>query len=175
MTAMPRLNSRSGPTTGCNSEYSASARSVLELFITACESGETPAVEEYLELIDPADSRGAIELIYQEFIRREAGGARPDPSEFLGRFPRYRDGLERILRLHGECSSSMLGQWADLTSSADELPMVGDSIGPFCLTRELGSGSFARLSRRAVGSRESAGCGESHVETNPRALAPGAS
>ena len=54
--------------------------SVLDEFTLAWERGEAPAVEEYLERLDPADCRGAVELIYREFCLAEAAGRRPEPA-----------------------------------------------------------------------------------------------
>ena len=54
--------------------------SVLDEFTLAWERGEAPAVEEYLERLDPADCRGAVELIYREFCLAEAAGRRPEPT-----------------------------------------------------------------------------------------------
>src|SRR5207244_12242973 len=65
------------------------------------------------------------------------------PSTDLPRFPQYDEPLERLLRLHGACSPSLLGRW--LEPDEGGLPEAGDSIGPYVLCRELGRGSFARV------------------------------
>ncbi len=118
---------------------------VLDEFIAAWERGEAPAVEEYLDRLPVVDSRGAVELIYREFCLAEAAGNKPDPSAYLSRFPHHKEALDRLLQLHGECSPSLLGCWAESAAAALELPGVGDAIGPFVLRRELGRGSFARV------------------------------
>ena len=117
---------------------------VLDEFTAAWERGEAPVVEDYLHHLDPADSEGAVELIYREYCLAEADGRGPDPSLYLARFPQHRGGgPERLLRLHGACSPSLLGRW--LEPAAEGLPEAGDSIGPYVLRRELGRGSFARV------------------------------
>ena len=115
-------------------------------FTAAWERGEAPAAEDYLDRLDPADSRAAVELIYREFCLAEADGCKPDAAEFLYRvFPQHKPALERSDRLHGECSPSLLGRWMETTPSLDFLPQAGDAIGPFFLMRELGKGAFARV------------------------------
>ncbi|HKI16412.1 MAG TPA: tetratricopeptide repeat protein [Isosphaeraceae bacterium] len=118
---------------------------MLDEFTAAWERGEAPAVEEYLDRLAPADSQGAVELIYREFCLAEAAGDNPDPSSFLSRFPQHEQALDRLLQLHGECSPSLLGGWVESASAALDLPGVGDAIGSFVLRRELGRGSFARV------------------------------
>jgi serine/threonine protein kinase len=113
---------------------------VIDEFTEAWERGEAPAVEGYLNRLDPADSDGAVELIYREYCLAEAYGRDPAPSSYVARFPRHREALEQLLRLHGACTPSMLGRWLEPT-----LPETGDSIGPYRLRRELGRGSFARV------------------------------
>ncbi len=84
-------------------------RPLIDAFTEAWEQGEVPIVEDYLGRLGPANSLDAVELIYREYCLAEADGHRPDPSSYLARFPRHRESLERLLRLHGACSSSMLG------------------------------------------------------------------
>ncbi|MFI5456114.1 MAG: protein kinase [Isosphaerales bacterium] len=119
--------------------------SVLDEFTQAWERGEAPLVERYLGLLDPADCRGAVELIYREFCLAEASGRRPELSQYVSRFPGHAEALERLLGLHGACSPSLLGRWVESASGDRDLPKVGDSIGPYVLRRELGRGGFARV------------------------------
>jgi eukaryotic-like serine/threonine-protein kinase len=118
---------------------------VIDGFTAAWERGEAPAAEAYLHHLDPADSEGAVELIYREYCLAEADGRGPDPSDYLARFPGHRATLERLLHLHAECPASLLGRWFRPGSGEADLPSAGDSIGPYLLRRELGRGSFARV------------------------------
>ena len=47
---------------------------MLDEFTAAWERGQAPAVEDYLDRLDPADSQAAVELIYREFCLAEADG-----------------------------------------------------------------------------------------------------
>ena len=98
----------------------------------------------------------------------------PGPLVVPGPLPRHRESLERLLRLHGACSTSMLGRWVSPASSESGLPQAGDSIGPYVLRRELGRGSFAAgLPGRAGGPGEPPGGREGLDAGDPRALAAG--
>ncbi|MBI3762401.1 MAG: serine/threonine protein kinase [Chloroflexi bacterium] len=48
-----------------------------------------------------SDADAALEVIYTEFVAREALGQRPTPEEFCARFPQWRDGLEQLFQIHG--------------------------------------------------------------------------
>src|SRR5205823_9932077 len=95
---------------------------VIDEFTEAWERGETPAAEAYLNRLDPADSEGAVELIYREYCLAEADGLDPDASTYLARFPRYHEPLERLLRVHVACSPSLLGRWLEPASVEAMLP-----------------------------------------------------
>jgi serine/threonine protein kinase/tetratricopeptide (TPR) repeat protein len=118
---------------------------VLDAFTAAWDRGESPQAEMYLARIDPADNEGVVELIYREFCLVEKNGTAPDPCEYFVRFPGHKSALARLLEVHRECTSSLLRRWFDGAPSDLELPVAGDSIGPFLLRRELGRGSFARV------------------------------
>ena len=142
-------SSRPGGSTAVPGSWLESRRTamppVIDTFTEAWERGEAPAAEDYLHHLDPADSIGAVELIYREYCLAEADGRGPDPSLYLARFPRHREALERLLHLHGECPTSLLGRWFQPMAGEADLPEAGDSIGPYVLRRELGRGSFARV------------------------------
>jgi serine/threonine protein kinase/predicted Zn-dependent protease len=118
---------------------------VLDELNSAWERGERPHLETYLERLAPFDREGAVELIYRHFCLVEAAGGDPDPQAYRDQFPGYDDALKPLLRLHAECSPSLLHRWFSATAKFADLPEVGDSIGPFSLRRELGRGSFARV------------------------------
>src|SRR5262249_33148116 len=109
------------------------------------QRGETPGAEPYLARLRPGSAELGVELVYREYCLAELAGRHPDPSEFLARFPEHGTVLERLFALHRVCSSSQLRRWADPALEDDPLPEVGDEIGPYVLTRELGRGSFARV------------------------------
>ncbi len=136
-------------TVGVGESYLGSRRSalptVVDAFTEAWERGASPIAEDYLGHLDPADSEGALELIYREYCLAESDGLGPDPSQYFARFPRYRESLERLLRMHGACPTSLLGRWLTPTDADSVLPVAGDSIGPYLLRRELGRGGFARV------------------------------
>src|SRR6266849_5856284 len=53
------------------------------------QRGERVPVEAFLEKAPAlgADADGLLDLIYNEFLLREEAGERPQPAEYLGRFP----------------------------------------------------------------------------------------
>jgi serine/threonine protein kinase/tetratricopeptide (TPR) repeat protein len=118
---------------------------VLDELTAAWERGQSPAVDDYLRRLEPADLRAAVELIYREFCLSEADGSTREASHYLDRFPQHRTTLEWLFRLHGECPPSLLDRWMETSPSVDSLPEAGDAIGPYVLRRELGRGSFARV------------------------------
>ena len=117
---------------------------LLHEFRAAHERGLALAVEDYLDRLDPADSRGAVELIYQDYCLAEARGSKPEVADYLARFPQHEVAIERLMRLHIACSPSLLGRWIETTPSTVPLE-AGDEIGPYVLKRELGRGGFARV------------------------------
>jgi eukaryotic-like serine/threonine-protein kinase len=118
---------------------------IMSEFTSAWEHGEGPSIEAYLDRLDPADFRGAVELIYRDYCLAAAAGQEPDSSRYLQRFPRYAEALERVLGLHEACSPSLLGRLVDSAAGEADLPDAGDDVGPYFLRRELGRGSFARV------------------------------
>ncbi len=99
----------------------------------------------YLERLDPADSSGAIELIYRDYCLAAAAGQKPDRRQYIRGFPRYAAALERLLGFHEACSSSLLLRCGESAASDRDLPVAGDQVGPYFLRRELGRGSFSRV------------------------------
>jgi eukaryotic-like serine/threonine-protein kinase len=49
-----------------------------------------------------ADVDTAVDLIYEEFTAREDLGEKPDPQDYLARFPLWREKLERLFAIHKE-------------------------------------------------------------------------
>lgn len=112
---------------------------VIEQFSARWRAGEKPKAEEYQAGLD---STRFAELAYHEYCLADSSGDAPSPESFYERFPRQRDRLSRLFRLHGALDSHGL---RSLTEAEDDLPRVGDEIGPYRLLRELGSGGFARV------------------------------
>ena len=119
--------------------------SILLDFTSAWNQGRSPLVGSYLDRLDPADSQGAVELIYREYCLADAAGRKPELSQYISRFPRYAKTLERLLGLHDACTPSMLGRLVEPCAVSQDLPNAGDEVGPYFLRRELGRGSFARV------------------------------
>ena len=92
-------------------------------FTAAWECGLAPLAEAYFDRLDPADSRGAIELIYREFCLAEAAGQKPTAADYLRRFPQHSAALERLLGLHEACSLSMLNRCVAAAPASESLPV----------------------------------------------------
>jgi eukaryotic-like serine/threonine-protein kinase len=133
------------PAPGLEAGRSADPMRVLDEFTDAWEQGRSPAVEDYLARLDPADSEAAVELIYRAYCLAEAEGCAEDVSRLLERFPHHKPALERLIRLHSECPPSLLSRWMETAPTLDSLPQAGDAIGPYYLRRELGRGGFSRV------------------------------
>ena len=72
---------------------------LLHEFRVASEGGNSSPLEDYLRRLDPADCRGAVELIYQDYCQAEARGSKPAVADYLARFPQHGEALERLMRL----------------------------------------------------------------------------
>lgn len=111
-------------------------------------NGDRVLAEEYLErypaLRENADA--AVDLIYSELLLREELGDAFEPVEYLRRFPRFHDALERQLALHEVLRSTSqdeaagaitpAGQPGSASSSpesADQTPLESD---PKALTKK---------------------------------------
>ena len=124
---------------------------VVHEFTEAWDRGESPAAEDYLGRLDPADVQGAVDLIYREYCLAEADGRTPDPASYVARFPRYAEALRpaaaaprRMLAVDAR-PPVRPGAGVGAPEDGAGLPDAGDSIGPYVLRRELGRGSFARV------------------------------
>src|SRR5262245_41283485 len=116
--------------------------SIVHEFTAAWERGDSPALEDYLRRLDPADGQGAVDLIYREFCLAEADGRAPLADAYVARFPGYAGALRSLFRIHGACSPSLLRRllgpppgseqesWAAGAPGAG-LPEIGDSVGPY--------------------------------------------
>lgn len=121
-----------GPDSRADSDWVARQ---VDAMVAAWRRGEPLEAEDLLARHPGLDDEAAVRLIYEEVcLRREAGhDVRTD--EVVGRFPRWRDELELLLR----CDR--------LLRPPDEgaaFPDVGESLGPFRLLAELGRGASGR-------------------------------
>ncbi|MEZ6063700.1 MAG: serine/threonine-protein kinase [Planctomycetaceae bacterium] len=78
--------------------------------------GTLRGVELYLtEYAAGIDDSLRLDLIYHEFVLRDEAGQEPEASEYLDRFPQYRESLERQFALHAALTAGA----ADATVEAD--------------------------------------------------------
>jgi serine/threonine protein kinase/Flp pilus assembly protein TadD len=92
------------------------------------------------------DRAAALDLAYEEYLRRREAGEVLDAEAFCERFPECRRSLLRLVRMHDELSRLP----AELPLPAELLgppcwPGPGEQVGDFTLLRELGRGAFARV------------------------------
>jgi serine/threonine protein kinase/Tfp pilus assembly protein PilF len=115
------------------------------------EAGEKVGARWYLERYADLSEDEAVALVYEEFCLREENQERPDPAEFLGRFPQIAGPLGRVLQIHdlvgsGTTTVSLVSSLDANGSGGDRtFPEAGQTIAGFRLVEELGRGSFARV------------------------------
>lgn len=104
---------------------------------------------------EPADARAAIdeiggsiihksiaiELAYEEFCQRKAGGEDVRPSDFAERFPTVQHSLRRQIGIHQFLSQRGMTEAEPLP----DWPEAGDEVAGFLLKEELGRGAFGRV------------------------------
>jgi len=122
----------------CNSSASALADCLAEELAGRWRAGERPTVEEYLARF-PELSRQpgpALELIYEELCLRQEHGVSLDASDFVCRFPQWRDQLRVMVECHRVLERS---------TDSLQFPLPGESLGEFGLVAELGRGAQGRV------------------------------
>jgi serine/threonine protein kinase len=112
---------------------------VVDNFRACWESGERPAVEDYLAA-HPALAQQpelALELIYEELcLRRQLDpGTTVDADHYARRFPQFFHELQVLLAFQDVLESS----------GDDPFPAAGDKLGGFLLLAELARGSNGRV------------------------------
>jgi serine/threonine protein kinase len=115
-------------------------------------SGQPLRAEQFLtrDFLLACGDEGAVDIIYGEFALAEAHGGKPQPNEYLHRFPQFASGLARQLSLHAaiELVPSGTERLPPPTPKAvtDSLPCPGQ-FGRYLLVAPLDSGGQSRVYR----------------------------
>ncbi len=110
---------------------------LVDQFAALWAGGERLPVERFLERHPrlTAQPEVAVRLIYEEICIRRREGQQPSLSELVRRFPQWQSELEVVL----DCDR-LLGAVA----GPPVFPLVGETLGDFLLTVELGRGARGR-------------------------------
>jgi WD40 repeat protein len=97
-------------------------------------AGQCAPAEAYLSRYPAvrADSDGAVDLVYGEFLLREQRGEAPDPDEYVWRFPEYAAVLGPQIELHRALAATEAGHGADTSAGETldgETPRAGPAAG----------------------------------------------
>ncbi|MFO0867082.1 MAG: serine/threonine-protein kinase [Gemmataceae bacterium] len=103
-------------------------------------SGQRVPIEAYLSLPLMAESDGdlSIDLIYSEYLLRQERNERPDPEEYLRRFPRHADALRRLFLV--DSALMAIGQGESPASSAAPPTEALPTIGRYVILDKLAEG-----------------------------------
>jgi hypothetical protein len=113
------------------------------------QAGERVPAEAYLAMHPalPRDPEKALELVYGEFLVREALGQAPTLDEYLRRFPEYASRLKQQVQLHRALADD---PWSDLPATRPDPGAAAEAlssgalpaIAGYDLVRELGRGGM---------------------------------
>ena len=115
------------------------------------EAGEKIGAQWYLDHHDDLGEDTVVALIYEEFCLHEEDQEKPDPADYLARFPDVAAALERVLEIHELVGSGTAGTTLSTSSingtapAGGAFPEAGQTIAGFYLVEELGRGAFARV------------------------------
>ena len=115
--------------------------------------GEKVGAQWYLDRYHDLGEDTIVALIYEEFCLKEEDQERPEPAEFLARFPDVAVALGRVLEIHELVGSGTVPTTLSYSSSTNgaattsgrAFPEAGETIADFMLVEELGRGAFARV------------------------------
>jgi serine/threonine protein kinase/Tfp pilus assembly protein PilF len=116
------------------------------------EAGEKLGAQWYLDRHGDLGEDTIVALIYEEFCLREEDQEKPDPADYLARFPKVAGALQRVLEIHELVGSATAPTTVSFTASpngfetgAGGFPEAGETLAGFFLVEELGRGAFARV------------------------------
>jgi WD40 repeat protein/serine/threonine protein kinase len=91
-----------------------------------------------------ADANSALELIYTEFVVRDQLGQQPQTTDWLARFPQWRDDLAQLFEVHTAVAgaSATVGEPRPGAPVAAASSAAGAVIGPYKLLKKIGEGGF---------------------------------
>jgi len=117
-------------------------------------AGEDCRAELFLDSVATAEAEPdeILDLLYTEFVVREQLGQRPQPADWLERFPQWRSELEELFEIHVMVEVRETGAgWLTERPAADGVshPLSGpphegpvSNIGGYELLREIGRGGM---------------------------------
>lgn len=129
------LSSEPVPPVGADGPESSWVSRQVEAMADAWAHGESVNAEAILTENPGIDDEDAIRLIYEELCLRRESGEDVPTTEFVARFPRWKNELEVLIG----CDRLL----RPLTRMAT-LPEVGEELGPFRLLAELGRGASGK-------------------------------
>lgn len=143
---------------------SSSPDSLVREVVAQWRHGQRPDAAGFLESHPEIRDRKslAIDLIYEEYCLRHESGETLLASTFCGKFPDYKQSLQRMLDVHNFMQSQPGSEHADRPAgeTVDESPIPwpspGEEFQGYRVIEQLGSGALARvyLAREiALGSR----------------------
>jgi len=119
-------------------ELTAACDEVLQAMAVEWEQGKHTRAEDWLARYPllAAESRAAVQIVYEEVCLREEHGETVSSTEIYTRFPQWKDALRRLFDCHYLVHSD---------EGPTRFPEVGERIGELHLLRQLGQGAAGRV------------------------------